>query len=122
MVFKFTAVWFVMWLCLISVVAVAEQEDASQQTDPVNVMDLDPNPFERLGSGFSNIFLGLLEIPYHMNQQIAATNPVQGLVPGLLKGITRTIVREGVGVFELVTFFMPHEPILEQADTSWLHA
>ncbi len=79
------------------------------------------HPLERLGDGFANIVYGPLELIYQFKEEIKRTDPVRGLLPGVLKGVTWFGVREVVGVFEMVTFFLPLEPHLDPFDTTWLH-
>jgi putative exosortase-associated protein (TIGR04073 family) len=59
---------------------------------------------EKFNRGFSNLALGFIEIPGTIKEEAAASNPVQGLVVGLIKGSFRFVRREVVGAYELVTF------------------
>lgn len=79
-------------------------------------------PLDRLTSGFVNIVYGPIELFYHLKEEIKRTNPVEGLIPGLAKGITWVVVREVVGVFEVVTFFIPWKSHLPRPDWEWLQA
>jgi len=58
----------------------------------------------KFNRGFSAIALGFLEIPGSIVEEAKATNPVQGLVVGLVKGTFRFVRREAVGVYEVLTF------------------
>jgi len=58
----------------------------------------------KFNRGFSNLALGFIEIPGTIKEESAASNPVQGIVVGLIKGSFRFVRREVVGVYELVTF------------------
>jgi len=58
----------------------------------------------KFNRGFSNMVLGVLEIPGSIKQEAAASNPVQGLVVGLVKGTFRLVRREVTGVYEILTF------------------
>jgi len=78
-------------------------------------------PVERLGSGFSNIVYGPLELIYQFKEEIKRTDPIRGTVPGVIRGVSWFAAREVVGVFELVTFFLPLKPHLEPFNTDWLH-
>ena len=77
-------------------------------------------PVERLGSGFANIVYGPLELIYQFKEEIKRTDPVRGAVPGVIRGVSWFAAREVVGVFELVTFFLPLRPHLQPFDTDWL--
>ena len=79
-------------------------------------------PIERLDSGFVNIVYGPIELIYNLKEEVKRTNPVEGLVPGVLKGITWVAVREVVGVFEVATFFIPWKPHLPPPNWDWLQA
>ena len=59
---------------------------------------------EKFNRGFSNLALGFLEVPGTIKEEAAASNPVQGLVVGLIKGSFRFLRREVVGVYEIITF------------------
>ena len=39
---------------------------------------------------------------------------------GMMKGIVRTVVRSGVGIYEMITFRYPQGPILEEMD-EWVY-
>jgi len=62
------------------------------------------SPKEKFNRGFSNLALGWLEIPGTIVEESRASNPVQGLVVGLVKGTFRTVRRELVGLYEVITF------------------
>ena len=59
---------------------------------------------QKFNRGFSNLALGFIEIPGTIKEEAAASNPVQGLVVGLIKGSYRFVRREVVGAYEVVTF------------------
>ncbi len=78
-------------------------------------------PVERIGSGVANIVYGPLELVYQFKEEIKRTDPVRGAVPGVIRGVSWFVAREVVGVFELVTFFLPLKPHLTPFNTDWLH-
>lgn len=82
----------------------------------------DVTMLDQLGRGFSNMVYALFELPYQLKEEIKRTDPVQGLLPGVIKGVFWTGMREVVGVFEVVTFVAPSEPIIKNFDTDWLTA
>ena len=59
---------------------------------------------QKFNRGFSNVVLGWVELPGTIKEEAAASNPVQGLVVGLIKGSYRTVRRTAVGVYEIITF------------------
>ena len=77
-------------------------------------------PIERLNSGFINILSGPIEPFNNLREEIKRTNPVYGFVPGLIRGVTWLVVREAVGVFEIVTFPIPWKPHLQPINVDWL--
>ncbi len=115
---------------LISVVMISTSGFAESEPQPTGTTPVDLSaphqsffsaPVERLGDGFANIVSGPFELIYQMKEEIKRTTPVRGVIPGLLRGVTWFGLREGVGVFELVTFFLPLDPHLEPFNTDWLH-
>ncbi|HVH05613.1 MAG TPA: exosortase system-associated protein, TIGR04073 family [Myxococcota bacterium] len=71
----------------------------------------------KAGRGLAAISTPFLEIPGNVIATNRREGPVEAWTMGLARGIGMTIVRPGVGVYELVTapFPMPenYEPILE---------
>ena len=64
-------------------------------------------PFFKLGRGFSNILYGVTEIPY----SIACVNDDLGNNAagswGVIRGVQRSVVRFGAGVYDVFTFPCP---------------
>ncbi len=79
-------------------------------------------PLERFNSGVMNIVTGPFELLYQPKEEIKRTDPLRGLIPGVVRGVTWLGVREAVGVFEIGTFLLPFKPHLKPFDTDWLHA
>ena len=78
---------------------------------------------ERLSNGAMNILYGPLEIPYRLKEDIKRYDPIRGLIPGVLKGTGWFVAREVVGVFEVLTFYLPnHKSALPPFDTDWIYA
>ncbi len=77
---------------------------------------------EKLSRGFSNAFYGPLEIVYQLKEEVNRSDPLRGVVPGLVKGVFWFCMRETVGVYEMLTFYVPQEPSLKSFDVDWLHA
>lgn len=66
----------------------------------------------QLGRGVANILSGLLEVPmniYAINQQ---EGEMAAATYGTLRGVWRCLVRETVGVFEVLTFPVGLKPIV----------
>ncbi len=110
---------------IISTSGFAAPDPQSTRTTQVDLSEphqsLFSAPVERLGDGFTNIVSGPFELIYQMKEEIKRTTPVRAIIPGLLRGITWFGLREGIGVFEIVTFFLPLDPHLEPFNTDWLH-
>ena len=66
----------------------------------------------QLGRGLGNIVTGPLEIPANIIKVKDTNGDVAGVTYGTLRGVWRCLVREGVGVFEVVTFPMRFKPIV----------
>ena len=89
------------------------------QTQPT--IDYPSAVLERAGSGLANVAYGPLEVIYNVKEEIKRTDPLRGLIPGLGKGTGWLVTREAVGVFELVTCFLPYKPVLKKFDTDWIY-
>ena len=111
----------VLVLCLLfSVSGFAAEETHPDLAQPSQ--SIYSSPVQRLASGFGNIVYGPLEIIYQLKEEMKRTDPIRGLIPGVLRGVSWFGAREVVGVFEIVTFFLPLQPHLEPFSTSWLSA
>ena len=112
-------------ICSTSSYATASEQQPIKQTAmglSEQTQDVDSIRLERLGSGFANIIFGPLELFYQVKKEIERTNLVRGILPGFVRGISWFGVREGTGLYEISTFYLPLKPRLEPFDTSWLHA
>jgi len=69
-------------------------------------------------NGFTNIVTSWLEIPKNAINATNDSNIFWGLTGGTAKGIINMAGRIGVGVADLVTFWLPTEPIA-QPDYIW---
>ncbi len=83
-------------------------------------------PTRKLGRGISNLLFGFSELP----NEIAKVNTVEGNSAaggyGVVRGVGRSIMRVGAGLFEILTFPAPvvrgsYYPVLPDA-THWIHA
>ena len=115
---------FAALMLIFSVSAYAVEKERIDQT-PADVTKPTESwysaPLDRLGSGVGNIVYGPLELIYQTKEEIKRTDPVRGMVPGIIRGVTWFGKREVIGVFEVVTFFLPIQPHLEPFNTNWLH-
>jgi len=64
-------------------------------------------PIRKFGRGLCNTIFGIFEIPIQVVQINNTTGGVAALTYGLVKGMGRFLLREGVGVIEIITFPMP---------------
>ena len=67
----------------------------------------------KLGSGFSNIALGWLEIPKNVLNTSNDLNLIAGFSLGVLKGVLHTTGRMLTGVVDVVSAPLPTQPIVE---------
>jgi putative exosortase-associated protein (TIGR04073 family) len=79
----------------------------------------------KLGRAWANMFLGSSEIPTTIQREINLDGDSAAASYGLIKGVGRTFVRMGVGVYEFVTFPFPtykrsYRPVL-RAKVPWIN-
>ena len=102
-------------LCsLLLAVAAVSTVSADIQAPPVS----DQGPTRKFGRGLSNFLGGWSEIPY----QIASVNDDDGnsaLAYGVFRGVTRSMVRGGIGFFEMITAPFP---LKKEKYTPWLRS
>jgi putative exosortase-associated protein (TIGR04073 family) len=86
----------------------------------------DQGPTRKLGRGLSNLVFGIAELPV----QITTVNTMEGNSAaagyGVVRGVGRSVMRIGAGLFEILTFPAPvvrgsYYPVLPDA-THWIHA
>ncbi len=80
----------------LAVVAFAATLGVSGQAEAQDAM----TKFKR---GLGSTVFGVLEVPGTIVEEAKASNPVQGLIVGLVKGTYRFARREVVGVYEILT-------------------
>jgi len=61
-----------------------------------------------MGRGVVNVLTSWIELPKQIHMGSQETNPISGLGLGLLKGAGLTVLRGGVGVYEVLTFPIPY--------------
>ena len=77
------------------------------------------DPVRKLGRGLSNVAFGLTEVFSSIEQVNADDGNAASRSYGVVRGIQRTLVRLGVGVYEVITFPFPtmkgsYEPVLKR--------
>ena len=72
--------------------------------------------FAKLGRGVGNLFGGWLEVPVQIEEHYLPKDPLPTFVTGVAVGAFKGAVRTGVGLYEMLTFFIPYpeqyEPVL----------
>ncbi len=81
------------------------------QLNPV----LDRRPADQFGRGLCNILFGIVEVPNNIFRVTSNEGDLAGCSKGVGLGLWRFLVRECVGVVEVVTFPFGWEPIIEPA-------
>jgi len=66
----------------------------------------------KVGSGFANLTLSVLEVPKNIIIVSNQTNVLFGLAGGLVLGGVDLLGRTGVGILDLVTAPLPTQPIV----------
>lgn len=71
----------------------------------------------KLGRGLANTLFGVVEVPIQVQRTVDREGSGAGATWGVVKGFGHFLMREGVGIYEIVTFPIPYpryyEPILE---------
>lgn len=84
------------------------------------------NSAQKFERGALNLTLSWLEIPHsikaegHRRKREYLPVGVETFFIGMVKGTVRTVVRAGVGIYEMITFRYPQTPILEEMD-EWMY-
>lgn len=79
-------------------------------------------PVTRLNSGFMNVLSAPIELVNQLREEVKRTDVVHGFLPGAFNGFSWMTVRGAVGVFEILTFYLPLEPHLDPINLDWLTA
>ncbi len=66
------------------------------------------DPIHKMGRGMVNILTSWIEVPKQLDRGRREDNPLAGLSSGILKGVGLTLLRVGVGAYEIVTFPVPY--------------
>ncbi len=86
----------------------------------------DYGPTRKLGRGISNLLFGWSEFPTQIGEVNTHEGNSAALGYGVVRGVGRSVMRVGSGVFEILTFPIPlvrgsYYPVLEM-DTHWIHS
>lgn len=86
----------------------------------------DQGPTRKLGRGISNLVWGVAEFPVSITTVNTNEGNSAAAGYGVVRGVGRSLMRIGAGVFEILTFPVPvvrgtYFPVLE-SDTHWIHA
>jgi len=66
------------------------------------------DPIHKAGRGLVNVLTSWIELPKQIHLGTLEPNPLVGLGRGVLKGVSLTVLRIGVGLYEAVTFPIPY--------------
>lgn len=66
------------------------------------------DPIHKMGRGMVNVLTSWIEVPKQLDRGRREDNPLAGLSSGILKGVGLTLLRVGVGAYEIVTFPVPY--------------
>lgn len=64
----------------------------------------------KLARGTSNLVGGWLEVPLNVQKRYDENDTVVSLLTGTGIGMVKGVVRTGVGLFEMLTFWLPYPP------------
>jgi putative exosortase-associated protein (TIGR04073 family) len=82
-------------------------------TPPERRYTVHREPIRQLGRGIANVATGVGEIPLNIYYVNKSDGDVAALTYGLVRGVWRFLVRETVGVFEIITFPVGWAAIIE---------
>jgi putative exosortase-associated protein (TIGR04073 family) len=118
----------VLWLGLnVNAVAGSSAPADRELTRPSKAASfINKSPTRKLGRGISNVLFGILEIPRTMISINHEYGGAAGLTWGFLLGGKRFIIREVVGVYEILTFpwrqgtiIEPEFPFMPEERVEW---
>ncbi len=103
-------------LCLLCAGTMTAASAIAAETPPVNCVET-PSYADKMGekalNGLANIGTGILEMPKNTINTVNESNIVLGLVGGAVKGALHTAGRMTAGLADLLTFWLPTDPISE---------
>ena len=63
-------------------------------------------PIRKLGRGIANMFTGFLELPQGIVDVAEEEGAAAAVTYGVTKGVAMSVLRTGVGMYEIVTFLI----------------
>ena len=100
--------------CLSAVqTAAAERARPPRNTDVTDefLLHYELHPvIEKLARGTGNVLGGWLEVPLNVQQRYSTTDTVTSVLSGTAIGVVKGAVRTGVGLYEVVSFWLPYPP------------
>jgi putative exosortase-associated protein (TIGR04073 family) len=104
---------------------IALDQASSLRADIQDPPMLRQGPIRKLGRGVANMTSGPTEIFSSLEQTVDSDGSSAAVSYGLVRGLTRTLARFGVGVYEVVTFPFPttrgtYAPVLRKP-IPWVH-
>ncbi len=103
---------------LLGLLTVATGVYADERTPvPVNcTQSYEDQMADKALNGITNIGTAVLEMPKNTINTVNDNELVLGLIGGAIKGTLHTAGRMAAGVLDLVTFWLPTEPILQPSN------
>src|SRR5262245_57849367 len=71
------------------------------------------NAGRKLGRGLANTLFGVAEIPIQVQRTLEQEGSGAAITYGVCKGIGHFFMREGVGIYEIITFPIPYPKYYE---------
>ena len=105
-------VWGALGMLLLPMsAALADERPPERHDDQVDELLLRYNlhpAFEKLGRGTSNFLAGWMEVPLNIQYRYTPHDAATSLFAGTALGIFKGVVRTGVGLYEIVSFWLPY--------------
>ena len=94
-----------------------KEKSAQRVTSEDDDLPKGNNALRKFGRGVANFLFGIVEVPNQITKARADQGGGSGTTYGVGKGIMRWFQREGVGIYEIVTFPFPapkgYKPIMK---------
>jgi len=68
---------------------------------------------KKLSRGIDNLLTGWIEVPHQMQVTTSRRGILPGATWGFFRGMGFFLARTCVGLYESITFFIPHGPVME---------
>ena len=84
------------------------RQDGTDRVDELLVRyNLHP-AFEKFGRGVGNTLAGWMEIPLNIHKHYTPADAATSFFTGAALGVAKGFVRTGVGLYEMLTFWLPY--------------